>query len=140
MFAEWAQQFDQLGLDSQAEARGPARGGVRRGVLHLARGAWHRDYALRYGDNVPLSAVGAGEEGRAPFVLTTYVAPKTVDAFRRAGIQYLDRAGNAWIEFSDVLIDVRGRPRPIMEGRPRPVAGNLFSSGRAQVVFALLAW
>lgn len=140
MFGEWAQQFDQLGLDAQAETRGAARAGVRRGVLHLARGTRHRDYSLRYGETVPLSAAGAGEEGRAPFVLTTYVASKTVDAFRRAGIQYLDRAGNAWIEFADVLIDVRGRPRPVAEGRARPVAGNLFSSGRAQVVFALLAW
>ena len=86
MFAEWAQRLDDLGLDAEADALGPARGGVRCGVLHLARGTKHRDYALRYGENVPLSAVGASEDGRAPFVLTTYVAPKTVDAFRRAGV------------------------------------------------------
>jgi len=108
--------------------------------LHLARGGQQRGYTLRYGQKVPLSAVGSGDTDRAPFVLTTYVAAKTADAFRRAGIQYLDSAGNAWIEFFDVLIDVRGRPRPLMEARPGHVAGNLFSSGRAQVVFALLAW
>lgn len=140
MLTEWVERLENLGLEARAEAGGPARGGVGRGVLHLARGGRHRDYALRYGPNVMLSAVGGGEAGWPPFVLTTYVAAKTADAFRRAGIQYLDSAGNAWIDFSDVLIDVRGRPRPVEDGRPRHATGNLFSAGRAQVVFALLAW
>jgi hypothetical protein len=54
-------------------------------------------------------------------------------------VQYLDAAGNAWIQFGDVLIDVRGRPRPADAPRP-PDTGNLFSPGRAQVIMALLAW
>src|SRR4051812_15945992 len=52
----------------------------------------------------------------------------------------LDIAGNACVEFSNVLIDVRGRRRPMDARRPDPVSGNLFSRGRAQVIFALLAW
>lgn len=140
MLAEWVERLQGLGLEAQIEASGPARGGVRLGLLHLARGRRKRDYALRYGQDITLNAVGLGEDGRVPFVLTTYVAPKTSDAFHRAGIQYLDSAGNAWIEFSDVFIDVRGRPRPPAHGKSRQVAGNLFSSGRAQVIFTLLAW
>lgn len=140
MLAEWLERLNELGFEAQAEPDGPARGGVGRAVLHLARGARRRDYTLRYGHNVPLSAIGRSEDGPTPLVLTTYVAPKTADAFRRAEIQYLDSAGNAWIEFADVLIDVRGRPRPVTDTRPRQATGNLFSSGRAQVVFALLAW
>lgn len=54
-------------------------------------------------------------------------------------MQYLDAAGNAWIQFGDVLIDVRGRPRPVDAPRT-PGSGNLFSVGRDQVVMALLAW
>lgn len=140
MLAEWLEQLRGLGLEARAETDGSARGGVHRGLLHLGRGRQACDYALRYGQKITLNAVGVGEDDRTPFVLTSYVAPKTADAFRRARIQYLDRAGNAWIEFSDVLIDVRGRPRPAAGGRPSHSVGNLFSSGRAQVVLVLLAW
>jgi hypothetical protein len=55
-------------------------------------------------------------------------------------VQYVDTAGNAWIEFGDVLIDVRGRQRPDFGARRPTSAGNLFSAGRAQVVLTLLAW
>ena len=45
------------------------------------------------------------------------------------------------MQFDGVLLDVRGRPRPDDLAVPahRP-AGNLFSTARAQVAFALLAW
>lgn len=86
-------------------------------------------------------AAGFGHAYRPTLVFTTFVAPKTAETFRRAGVQYLDTAGNAWITFGGVLIDVRGRPRPDRAApRPRVATGNLFSSGRAQVVFGLLAW
>jgi hypothetical protein len=71
-------------------------------------------------------------------VFTTFVAPRTADGFRRTETQYLDTAGNAWIHFGDVLIDIRGRPRP--PGSRGRVSGDLFSTARAKVLFALLAW
>lgn len=138
--ARWVERLRELGVEARAETSGHARSGVGRGVLHLTRGTAHRDYSLRYGQSIPMSSVGGSDEERPPFVFTTYVAPKSADAFRRAGIQYLDSAGNASIEFGDVFIDVRGRPRPKAGTVPSRAAGNLFSAGRAQVVFALLAW
>lgn len=133
-------QLRDRGLDAQVEPAGPARTGVRSAALHLARGGSARAYELRYGATVSLAAAGAEAAGQAVFVHANFVTAKANDAFRRAGVQYLDAAGNAWIEFGDVLIDVRGRPRPD-GGAPRTrAAGNLFSAGRAQVVFALLAW
>ncbi|MGH8961603.1 MAG: type IV toxin-antitoxin system AbiEi family antitoxin [Jatrophihabitantaceae bacterium] len=95
---------------------------------------------MRYGATVPLAAASADADGRPVFVHATFLAAKSRDALRRAGVQYLDVAGNAWIEFGDVFIEVRGRPRPDGAAPHRRAAGNLFSAGRAQVVFALLAW
>ena len=73
-------------------------------------------------------------------VFRPFVSPRTAEALRRTGVQYLDYAGNAWVEFGDVLIDVQGRPRPAEVSQSAPVTGNLFSRGRMQVIFALLAW
>jgi hypothetical protein len=45
------------------------------------------------------------------------------------------------VQFDGVLLDVRGRPRPDDLAVPaQKTAGNLFSTARAQVAFALLAW
>jgi hypothetical protein len=109
--------------------------------VRLARGTSVHDYHLLYGATITSADAAKAAQADLPtLVFTTYAAPRTVDTFRRAGVQYLDVAGNAWIEFGDVFIDVRGRPRPDQVVAPRRVKGNLFSSGRAQVVFALLAW
>ncbi len=132
-------QLADLGIDADVDAPA-ARNGARRGVLHLARGASGETFEFVEGPDVRLASVRPVRSTQPLFVHTPHVAPKTRDAFRRAGVQYLDDAGNAWIQFGDVLIDVRGRTR--QEGgnsRPR-ASGNLFSSGRAQVVLALLAW
>ena len=81
----------------------------------------------------------AGE--RPLLVWTHHIPPKTADALRRAGIQYADEAGNAHIEFGDVLVDIRGRrPSGSAPQSPTTKVTNLFSTSRSQVVFALLAW
>ena len=131
----------ELGVSARVEAAPTARDGPRRAVLHMKRGASAHAFELVDGPDVRLTSACTSGAGREPvFVHTPHIAAKTGDAFRRAGVQYLDDAGNAWIKFGDVLIDVRGRPRP-KDSTPRAGAtGNLFSSGRAQVVLALLAW
>ncbi|MFJ9393087.1 type IV toxin-antitoxin system AbiEi family antitoxin [Nocardioides sp. NPDC101246] len=80
--------------------------------------------------------------GDRPLLLWTHhIPPKTADALRRAGIQYADEAGNAHIEFGDVLVDIRGRrPSGPAPQSPTTTATNLFSTSRSQIVFALLAW
>ena len=133
-------QLRDLGLDVRVEPVRSAQAAVRSAALHLARGGSARAYELRYGATVPLEAAVGDAAGRPVFVHANFVAAKSSDALRRAGVQYVDAAGNAWIEFGDVFIDVRGRPRPDGVAPRARVAGNLFSTGRAQVVFALLAW
>lgn len=111
-----------------------SRGGVRQQyVMDLKRLARLSEVALAPGvpDDRPPVLIGSA----------TVVSPRSADAFRRAGIQYVDASGNAWIHFGDVLIDVRGRrtERDSSE-RTRGRGGNLFSAARAQVAFALLQW
>lgn len=116
--------------------------GMRRAMIHLGRGSSAQDYELLVGPALRLADVSRAVAPFVPIlVFTTFISARTGDAFRRADVQYLDTAGNAWIRFGDVLVDVRGRPRPDRgDQAPSQAAGNLFSAGRAQVTFALLAW
>lgn len=133
-------QLAELGLDARVRPAQPRRDRARRATLHLARGASAQEYALVYGPNVRLTAIGPGMADRPSFAYTPHVSAKSADSFRRVGAQYLDATGNAWIQFGEVLIDVRGRPRQADAAPLASTSGNLFSSRRAQVVLALLAW
>ncbi|MBC7275385.1 type IV toxin-antitoxin system AbiEi family antitoxin [Nocardioides sp.] len=110
----------------------------------LSRGRTTTSYAFMGARRVRLAdargaLVLAG--GLPLLVWAHHVPPKTADALGRAGIQYADGAGNAHIEFGDVLVDVRGRrPRGPAPQSPTTTGTNLFSTSRSQVVFALLAW
>lgn len=142
MLARFEACLDNLGVANKVVPGRPTLPGIRVAKVHLIRGGSDQGYALLYGPAVRLADAGrAGGADLPTLAFATFVAPKTAETFRRAGVQYLDTVGNAWIEFGDVLIDVRGRPRP--DGavtRSHVGTGNLFSPGRAQVVFALLAW
>ena len=110
--------------------------------MRLSRGTSARVYRLLYGQAVSLADAGLAHGAEPPtLVFTSFMSPRSAQALRRAGVQYLDLVGNAWVQFDGVLLDVRGRPRPDEMAVPahRP-AGNLFSTARAQVAFALLAW
>jgi hypothetical protein len=116
--------------------------GMHRAMIHLSRGSSAQDYELLVGPELRFADVSRAVTPFVPvLVFTTFISTRTADPFRRADVQYLDTAGNAWIRFGDVLVDVRGRPRPDRTDQaPTQAAGNLFSAGRAQVAFALLAW
>ncbi|MGN6330376.1 MAG: type IV toxin-antitoxin system AbiEi family antitoxin [Motilibacteraceae bacterium] len=117
-------------------------------VLRLSRGRGSEVYALTLKESANLSSL-VRSPGTAPFGLpmllgAPHISPRTAEALRRAEVQYLDAAGNAFIRFGDVLVDVRGR-QPAKGTNTQmlsrsPVAGNLFSTARAQVAFALLQW
>ncbi len=134
-------QLAELGIDLVMGVTAGLRAGVQQAAAHLTRGASSQEYSLLHGPDVRfVDAQGGRGVDALTLLFTPYASPRTAAAMRRAGLQYLDTAGNAWIEFGDVLIDVRGRPRPEATGRRPAPAGNLFSAGRAQVVCALLTW
>jgi hypothetical protein len=115
--------------------------GTWRGEVHLARGASKQDYALLYGPKITFTDIAKVDFAGPPaLVFTTFVGPRTAETLRRAGVQYVDTVGNAWVTFGDVLVDVRGRLRTDHVPAARTAAGNLFSVLRAQVICALLTW
>ena len=70
------------------------------------------------------------------FLLGPVVHPRSARDLRAAGIQFLDAAGNAYLNFDGVLIDVRGRkpdPRLAPYKRSSERSTNLFTPRRAQV-------
>lgn len=77
-------------------------------------------------------------------LITPHLNPRTASTLRRAGIQYVDAAGNTMLEFGDVYVRVEGR-RPdggsrASHDRFATETSNLFSPRRAQVIMALISW
>lgn len=72
------------------------------------------------------------------------ITERSAELLRTLGINYLDQAGNAYITFEGVHIDVRGRRPPQTTTSTYAYSSrggvNLFSTKRSQVIFALLAW
>ncbi len=131
-----------LGVTAGVGTALPSGPSVQVTTVRLTRGTSTRAYRLLYGPTVSLADAGLASGVKPPtLVFTSFMTPRSAEAFRRAGVQYLDLVGNAWVAFDGVLLDVRARPRP--DGLAVPAhkpAGNLFSTARAQVAFALLAW
>jgi hypothetical protein len=142
LLPRFAARLSDLGVTAGVGAALPAGPGVQITTVRLTRGTSTQAYRLLYGPTVSLADARPASGAEPPtLVFTSFIAPRSAEAFRRAGVQYLDMVGNAWVEFDGVLLDVRGRPRPDDLAVPaHKPAGNLFSTARAQVAFALLAW
>lgn len=141
LLADFVAQLSDLGVrvEFDSDTSRPSRSGST--TVRLARSASRQEYALLLRQRASLVDLGVADDSLPTIVAATFISPRSADSFRRAGIQYVDAAGNAWVEFGDVLIDVRGRrPSPDVARRPGGKTGNLFSTARAQVAFALLAW
>lgn len=79
------------------------------------------------------------------FLLGPQVNSRSADLLRASGVNYLDEAGNAFIDVGGTYIDIQGKRAksasiPSAPRRASRGGANLFSTGRAQVAFALLAW
>lgn len=70
------------------------------------------------------------------------VSTRAADALRSRRVNFVDAAGNAYIDLDDWYIDVRGRRSDTQtdEAPPLRTPRNAFSTKRAQVVFAILQW
>jgi hypothetical protein len=72
----------------------------------------------------------------APLLVTEYVAPTIAEQLRELNIQFVDTAGNAYIQDPPLLIWVTGRKpeQPLHEARPT----RAFQPGGLKLIFALL--
>lgn len=123
--------------NAQWEDGVPERATLRRG------GVGHSVLVLPVADMAfTTTAPSLPRDSATPLLLVgPRVSERSADTYRRRGINYLDSAGNAYIDLEGILIDVRGRRPPMGVGSRRPAGStNLFSTKRAQVIFALLSW
>lgn len=82
---------------------------------------------------------------KGTLVVGDRITERSGEQFRQAGANYLDSAGNAFINVGSLYVDIRGRRHPAPDTPPHESHGsrggvNLFSAKRAQVIFAILAW
>jgi hypothetical protein len=75
--------------------------------------------------------------GGNPLLVTDHVTPPLAEALRTRGIEFVDAAGNAFLNQPPLLVFVKGQ-RPAEEG-PALERGRAFQATGLQVLFALLA-
>ncbi|MFI9012163.1 type IV toxin-antitoxin system AbiEi family antitoxin [Actinosynnema sp. NPDC053489] len=74
-------------------------------------------------------------------VVARSITEQAADLLRARGIDYVDEAGNAHIEWDDVLIDVRGRRKASARtGGSSPPGSKAFGRTGLKVGFVLLSW
>lgn len=116
--------------------------------LTLTHEQGRAEYSVGYADTLTVSSVDWAKPhflgNERLLLLGPRVTERSAEMFRQLGVNYLDPAGNAFITFDGVHIDVRGRRphAPVGAGLPRMTRGgvNLFSAKRSQVIFVLLSW
>lgn len=132
-----------IGLHGKALPKRPAAkdrwgdAGVR-----LALGAWKKDFVAEIKAGLRPGALGAIMHRLAPYkdralLVADHVTPPMADTLRAEGIQFLDTAGNAYLEQPGVFVWVKGeRPeRPFHNPRDR---GRAFAPTGLQVLLTLL--
>lgn len=75
--------------------------------------------------------------GGHPLLVTDHVTPPLAEALRVQGVEFLDAAGNAFLNQPPLLVFVKGQQAG--EGAPALERGRAFQATGLQVLFALLA-
>jgi hypothetical protein len=134
-----ADSFREYGFDAEL-GRSPV---AVDGELILTKGGVRRSFALEV--KLPLNINTLRQRGPLSDVIfvTDHVSARTADVLRRLDVQFVDAAGNAFLDSDEWHVDVRGRRRNDLAGARYATLAtptNLYSAKRAQVVFALLTW
>lgn len=103
------------------------------GILHNFSVTWKATLESA----AALTVVRAKFEGHSPHVLaTTYMSPYLAEKCREIGLQFIDTAGNAYLESGDLLIYVTGRrPSAAVQAAKSRGASNPTT---LRMIFALL--
>lgn len=145
--ADLSQRLDDLGLRF-AESTALADLRENKTVpLTLTHSQGQESYRVGYSRSLTSSSLewttSRDVQPERVLLLGPRVTERSAEIFRSLGINFIDSAGNAFIAFRGVHIDIRGR-RPERHTRPngprtRRGGVNLFSPKRSQVIFAILA-
>lgn len=134
-------QLDSYGLSfSGADLRELNEGQSQ--IVRLSHRFGDQDVELQFLHRVKAEDAWPRSHGKLRFILSPAIHERTAQHLRAAGTSYLDAGGNALIDFQGVHIDVRGRKSRVANRRDSSSQSgtNLFSTKRAQVIFALLTW
>jgi hypothetical protein len=82
---------------------------------------------------ISVAFAGAAEDR---LLITDYATPPVADALRRKGVQFVDSAGNAFLERNGILVFVTGRSRPVV--MPMKTM-RVFRPSGLKVLFVLLS-
>jgi hypothetical protein len=123
------------------------RGAQRRADawLRIGRGKATADYVVEAKRAVTAGTLGAvvvqlrelaKGTGRTALLLADHLTPPVADNLRANGQQFIDAAGNAYLEGPDMLVYVTGR-KPHAEDIA-PKGGRTFTTNGLKILFALL--
>lgn len=113
--------------------------------LRVAKDKQHIDYVVEAKRAVAPATLGAvvtqlrqdAVAAKRPLLLVTYyVTPPMAEKLRTLEQQFVDVAGNAYLEGPGVLVYVTGRKGEDLQGEPRP--GRAFTTAGLKVLFALI--
>lgn len=131
-----------FGLGAKVLARTPTRKGARAGAaVEVRHGGRRVIYAVEARRALTPATLGAALHQFAQLappalLVTDYVTPPMAERLREAGVEFLDGAGNAYLNQPPLLVWVKGQ-RPA--AKPvAPEVGRAFQPGGLQVLFALL--
>ena len=113
--------------------------------LRVAKDKQHIDYGVEAKRAVAPATLGAvvtqlrhdaGAAKRPLLLVTYYVTPPMAEKLRTLEQQFVDVAGNAYLEGPGVLVYVTGRKAKDLQAEPRP--GRAFTTAGLKVLFALI--
>lgn len=133
-----------VGLHGKALLKGPEGEKDRRadGWVRLTRGGWKMDFAVEIKAGLRPDALGPIVHRLAPqkahaLLVADHVTPPMADTLRAEGIQFLDTAGNAYIEQPGMFVWVKGERPEHRFHNPRE-RGRAFAPTGLQVLLTLL--
>lgn len=138
--------LDGFGLQVQMQIEPKATPTVQADAwLRIGRNGQHLDYVAECKRTVTPATLGAilaqlrqlkDATTRTPLLLADHVTPPVADELRAHGQQFVDAAGNAYLDGPGILVFVTGRKTPERTRGLRP--GRAFTPAGLRVLFVLL--
>lgn len=139
-------QLEQLGLDAVDVAPPPTKPRFPAdGWLRITAGEAQADYVVEAKVRLAPASLGAATmqlqhaaavTGRPALLITEYITPPMAETLRGQKQQFVDAAGNAYLEAPGLHVMVIGRKPPATHTHAS--AGKAYTTGGLKVLFALL--
>lgn len=131
-----------LGISGEVERVNPHSGHGIDGVAILTRDGKTMKYVFQVKNSVTRSALGTlslsfGKENGRQLLITDYVTPPLADELRRRRIQFIDAAGNAYLDRRGLMIFIAGRRNQRRRGRQKKL--RVFRGAGLKAGFVLLS-